>query len=88
MALSEQNKKILRIAMGDKTAADAVAAAIDSSGSGPAAAVVFSAGANLVGVNGTGSNAAPLAGTETRLDSLDTAVAAIIANMQAVGLMS
>jgi predicted RecA/RadA family phage recombinase len=57
-------------------------------GSGVAAAVVFSAGSNLVGVDGTGSNAAPLAGTETRLDALDTAVAAIIANLQAAGLMA
>lgn len=52
------------------------------------AIVAFSAGSNLVGVDGAGSNAAPLAGTETRLDALDTAVAAIIANMKASGMMA
>jgi predicted RecA/RadA family phage recombinase len=53
-----------------------------------AADVNFAAGSNLVGVDGTGSNAAPLAGTETRLDALDTAVAAIISSLQAAGLMA
>lgn len=52
-----------------------------------AAEVAFSAGTNLVGVDGTGSNAAPLAGTETRLDAIDTAVLAIIASLKAAGLM-
>lgn len=53
-----------------------------------AADVNFSAGSNLTGVDGTGSNAAPLAGTETRLDALDTAVAAIISSLQTAGLMA
>jgi predicted RecA/RadA family phage recombinase len=53
-----------------------------------AAVVSFSAGSNLVGVDGAGSNAAPLAGTETRLDSLDTAVAAILTSIKAAGLMA
>lgn len=53
-----------------------------------ASAVSFSAGSNLTGVDGAGSNAAPLAGTETRLDAIDTAIAAIIANLQAAGLMA
>lgn len=34
---------------------------------------------NLSGVDGAGSNAAPLAGTETRLDALETVVNAILA---------
>jgi predicted RecA/RadA family phage recombinase len=54
---------------------------------GKAANVVYTAGTNLVGVDGTGSNAAPLAGTETRLDSLDTAVGAILTALKAAGLM-
>lgn len=53
-----------------------------------AAVVTFSAGSNLSGVDGTGSNAAPLAGTETRLDSLDTAVAAILTSLKAANLMA
>lgn len=50
--------------------------------------VAYSAGANLVGVDGAGSNAAPLAGTETRLDAIDTAIAALIAAMKASGQMA
>lgn len=52
------------------------------------AVVAYTAGTNLVGVDGAGSNAAPLAGTETRLDAIDVALAAIIAALQAAGLMA
>jgi predicted RecA/RadA family phage recombinase len=52
-----------------------------------AANVSFSAGSNLVGVDGAGSNAAPLAGTETRLDALDTGLAAVITALKNAGLM-
>jgi hypothetical protein len=61
---------------------------LDVPGLTAAAAVSFSAGSNLVGVDGTGNNAAPLTGTETRLDSIDTAITAIITNLQAAGLMA
>lgn len=57
-------------------------------GTATAANVTFSAGSNLVGVDGAGSNAAPLAGTETRLDALDTAVAAILTSLKNAGLMA
>jgi len=53
-----------------------------------AAVVAFTAGTNLTGVDGAGSNAAPLVGTETRLDSLDTAVAAILTALKNAGLMA
>jgi predicted RecA/RadA family phage recombinase len=53
-----------------------------------AALVSYTAGTNLVGVDGTGSNAAPLAGTETRLDALDTAVGAILTALKNAGLMA
>ncbi len=53
----------------------------------PGANVAFSAGANLVGVDGAGSNAAPLAGTETRLDALETAVLAILTSLKGAGGM-
>ncbi len=53
-----------------------------------AAIVAYSAGSNLVGVDGTGSNAAPLAGTETRLDAIDTAIAAMITALKNAGLMA
>lgn len=50
--------------------------------------VAYTAGTNLVGVDGTGSNAAPLAGTETRLDALDTVVAALKTSLINAGLMA
>ena len=89
MALSDANKKKLRNAMADKRAADAVAAAIDAGGN-PVAAVVAALGAtsNLVGVDGTGSNAAPLVGTEARLDAIEAKVDAILASLKAAGLMA
>jgi len=39
--------------------------------------------ANLVGVDGTGSNAAPLVGTEARLDAIEAKVDALIAALNA-----
>jgi hypothetical protein len=41
----------------------------------------------LVGVDGTGSNAAPLVKTEGRLDALEAKVDALIAALKASGLM-
>ncbi len=52
-----------------------------------AANVAYVAGTNLSGVDGAGSNAAPLAGTETRLDAIDTAIAAILTALKNAGLM-
>ena len=41
----------------------------------------------LTGVDGTGSNAAPLTGTETRLDDVEAKVDEVIAALKAGGLM-
>ena len=43
---------------------------------------VLAASTDLVGVDGTGSNAAPLAGTETRLDALEAKVNELIAALK------
>lgn len=42
---------------------------------------------NLVGVDGTASNAAPLVGTEARLDAIEAKVDATLAALKAAGLM-
>lgn len=88
--LSDNAKKALNIALGSKQAGvgTEVAAAIDSNGSGPAAHIADISSSNLVGVDGTGSNAAPLAGTETRLDAIESKINAILAALQAAGMMS
>jgi predicted RecA/RadA family phage recombinase len=43
---------------------------------------------DLVGVDGTGSNAAPLVGTEARLDAIEAKVDAALAALVAAGLMA
>lgn len=93
MALSTKAKKALEIALASSKVSSAavvneITAAIDANGSGPAAHVANITSSNLVGVDGTGSNAAPLAGTETRLDAAEAKINEILAALQAVGMMS
>jgi hypothetical protein len=59
-------------------------------GENPMAANVPAIGttANLVGVDGTLSNAAPLVGTESRLDAIEAKVDAVIAALKAANLMA
>lgn len=89
MALSNKAKKRLEVAIARRTEANEIIAAIES-GANPKAANVAAIGTttNLVGVDGTGSNAAPLAGTEARLDAIEAKVDAILAALKAAGLMA
>lgn len=89
MALSAKAKKRIEVALARRAEANEVIAAIES-GSNPQAAAVAALGAtsNLVGVDGTGSNAAPLVGTEARLDAIEAKVDALIAALKAAGLMA
>lgn len=90
MALSKRSKDILTVALADKKASAELAAAVAAIQIAAPAASVAAIGttANLVGVDGTGSNAAPLAGTESRLDAIEAKVDAVIAALKAAGLMS
>jgi hypothetical protein len=88
MALSTEARKRLQAVIAKRSISNEIADAIDGlAQNDTAAAVAFSAGANLVGVDGAGSNAAPLAGTETRLDAAETAVRNLIVALQVAGLM-
>ena len=91
MSLSEKTKEILVVAMANKKAAEEVAAAIDS-GSNPQAASVSAIGttAALVGTDGSAGagDAAPLAETESRLDTVESKIDAVIAALKAAGLMA
>jgi len=87
MALSDKAKRRLEVAMARRQEAQEVIAAIESGANTPAAAVANITSTNLVGVDGTGSNAAPLAGTETRLDAIESKINAILAALRAAGLM-
>ena len=88
MALSKRTQDIMVVAFADKKAAQETASAIGSALSTKAAHVANIADATLVGVDGTGSNAAPLAGTQTQLNAIDAKINAILAALQAAGLMS
>jgi len=61
-----------------------------AAGSNPVAASVALLGttAALVGVDGVGDNAAPLAGTESRLDAIEAKIDAVISALKAAGLMA
>lgn len=89
MALSAKAKKRLEVAMARRAEANEVIAAIESGANAQAASVAaIGATSNLVGVDGTGSNAAPLAGTEARLDAIEAKVDAILSALKAAGLMA
>lgn len=84
MALSDRTKYALKVGLAVAGAGEDVATALNRE----AAVVAAISSSNLVGVDGTGSNAAPLAGTETRLDALETKVNAILTSLKAAGLMA
>lgn len=87
--LSNKTREILTVAMANAKAAKELADAIDSGANAQAASVpVFGATANLVGVDGTGSNAAPLVGTEARLDAIEAKINAVITALKNAGLMA
>lgn len=92
MALSTKARKRLEAAMARRAEAKEIADAIDALPGLPAAepaanVAVLGATSNLVGVDGTGSNAAPLAGTEARLDAIEAKIDALINAMVTAGLM-
>lgn len=88
MALSEKLKERIRIAISNKDDANDLISAIEL-GMAPQADNVPLIGvtSNLVGVDGTGSNAAPLAGTESRLDAVEAKVDALIGALIAANIM-
>jgi hypothetical protein len=89
MALSAKAKEVLIVAMANKSVGQELAAAIEASAN-PVAGTIAAIGvtSNLVGVDGAGSNAAPLAGTEARLDVIEAKVDALIASLKAAGMMA
>ena len=87
MSLSPEAREILIVAMANRAKANEVADAIDAI---EAAAVVAAIGTttDLVGVDGTASNAAPLVETESRLDVVEAKIDEVIAAIKASGAMS
>lgn len=89
MALSTECKYHLQIACANATSADEISTAIDAT-TARVATVIAALGAtvNLVGVDGTGSNAAPLVETEARLDAIEAKIDATLAALKTAGLMA
>lgn len=91
MALSERAKEALRRAVTDDESADELQVAIDS-GSNPQAAAVAALGAtvNVGTTDGSGGagDAALAVDTESRLDTIEAKVDAVIAALKAAGLMA
>jgi hypothetical protein len=100
MALSSKAKKRMEVALARRDVAQEVCAAIDSSGSGPAAnvpeiGVTVNLPAAALSTSDTYTDAAVngainalKSAAESRLDVLEGRVDAIIAALQAAGLMS
>lgn len=86
MALSDKSKLYLKYAITSQEVADEVVASLDKQAETVAA---LGATSNLVGTDGSGGagDAAPLAGTESRLDALEAKVDALLAALKAAGLM-
>lgn len=101
MSLSKEAKEILVVALANRKIAEEVAAAIDASGSGPAAAVAAIAPSDLSVVSGTYAIPAEPTGAEvdvtvqaladeveTRLDNAEAKINEVIAALKAASLMS
>ena len=96
MALSSRTKKIVEISLADRKAAAELSAAVDANGSGPAAHVIaIPASTNIpVAVASLTPDAlvadvnTAIAVVESRLDTLETKVNAIIAALIAAGMMA
>lgn len=91
MALTSEQRRVLRIALADKDIADAVSDMIDSGGN-PVAANVAALGATVdVGTtdgSGGAGDAALAADVESRLDTIEAKIDAVIASLVAAGIMA
>lgn len=88
MALSDKSKQYLEYALANQDVADEVVAALELDRQAATVAAIGTT-ANLVGTDGSGGagDAAPLVGTESRLDALEAKVDALLVALKAVGLM-
>lgn len=90
MALSQLARNYLTVALANKARAKEIADAIDALHAvAPAAHVAnLAAYAPVTGVDGTGSNAASKADVDTELSAVYSKINAILAALEAAGLMS
>lgn len=86
MSLSEKSKQYLEYALTSQEVADEVVAALEKQADSVAA---IGATVDLVGTDGAGGagDAAPLAETESRLDTVEAKIDSVIAALKAAGLM-
>lgn len=90
MSISARTAQVLPIALADSQAATELIAAIDAAGGSftPAAGIAtLGVTTDLTGVDGTASNAADLATTESRLDAIEAKIDALLGALVTAGLM-
>ena len=96
MSLSKSAKEYLIVALANKKIGEEVAAAIDSSGSGPAASVAAIVPSDMTAIAATYADLAAArtsvnalrTDAEARLDAVESKVNEIVAALKAAGLMS
>lgn len=82
--MSDRVQRALDAGLADSYAADEVVSSLNRQ----AAVVAAISSSNLVGVDGTGSNAAPVVETEARLDAIESKINAILTALKNAGLMA
>lgn len=88
MALSKKQRELLAVALADEAVAKQIADAVDAGANPKAASVaVIGATTNLV-APAVIADAAPLAGTESRLDAVEAKIDAVINALKNAGLMA
>lgn len=85
MALTARQRKIIKDGLADGSVGDEIADAIDAQG---VAVADIGATTDLVGVDGTGSNAAPLVETEGRIDVVEAKVDELLGSLRAAGIIA
>jgi uncharacterized protein YggE len=96
MSLSKSAKEYLIVALANKKIGEEVAAAIDSSGSGPAASISAITPSDMTAIAATYADLAAARASvntlrtdaEARLDAVEAKLNSVIAALKAAGLMS
>lgn len=81
MALSKKTKRVIEVGLANRMAAEELIEAVEASGV-VGAAVTDISGTPLAGVDGTGDNAAPLAGTEARLKAIEDKINELLESLR------
>ncbi len=89
MALSDTAREAIRRAVTDDATAEEISDTIDAGANDQGAAVAaIGATSDLTGVDGTGNNAADLATTESRLDTIEAKIDELSASLRTANIIA